>query len=81
MLQHGIFLNPMHPDQLLCKTKLVNKSFNVRFKFVVCTYKSSTLFESLSTSGNTGYMAKMAQFKAHLKNASNFSFLSEMKGN
>lgn len=23
-------------------------------------------------------MAKMAQFKAHLKNASNFSFLSEM---
>lgn len=42
------------------------------------THKINELFESLSTNGNAGYIARMAQLSAHLKNASNFSFLSEI---
>lgn len=35
------------------------------------------LFESLSTNGNDGYTAKIAQFNAQFEYESNFSFLSE----
>lgn len=43
----------------------------------LCTHRKKLLFESLSTNGNAGYIANMAQLSAHLKNASNFSFFSE----